>query len=361
MSILSRYIALEMMKYLVLVLIGAVGIYLVVDFFENFDDFIEAGLSAGRILYYFQLKLPLILLQVTPVGLMLAAMTTLGLMNRNNEILSLQAGGLSLRCALRPVVAVGVAAGLLLFFFAETVVPVFIADANRIWREEVKKKGGGSTASANNIWIRDQKAIYHIAYFNPHQKTIAGVSLSYFDERFRLTRRIDAERGDYRQGQWVLRQVMEHTRDPATGGYTVVLSPEQTMTLGFLPEDLKRVVKPSEEMNFIELLAHIEEVESEGYDATPFRVDLHAKFTQPVALTLLLFLAAVVAVQRRARESLVLLIAGGGGVFFCYWVLHSFCVSIGYGGILPPALAAWGANLVYAAAGLLLAARGAQG
>jgi lipopolysaccharide export system permease protein len=361
MSILARYITREMMKYLALVLLGAVGIYMVVDFFENFDDFIEAGLSAGRILYYFQLKLPLVLVQVAPVGLLLAALVTLGLMNRNNEILSLLAGGLSARCALRPVVAVGMVFGLTLFFFAETVVPAFIAGANQIWRNEVKKKGSESTTSANNIWIRDRQAIYHIAYYNPHQKTISGVSLNYFDDGFRLLRRVDAERGDFRQGQWVLQEVMEQVRNPQTHEYAVTLSSEKALSLGFQPEDLKRVVKRSEEMNFSELLDYIGEVESEGYDATPYRVDFYAKFAQPVGLVLLLLVAASVAVQRRVRDSLVLLIASGGGVFFCYWVLHSFCVSVGYGGILPPFLAAWSANLVFAAAGIFGAARVVQG
>ncbi len=360
MSILARYITREMIKYLVMVLLGAVGIYMVVDFFENFDDFIEAGLPAGRILYYFQLKLPLVLVQVTPVGLLLAALVTLGLMNRNNEILSLQAGGLSVRCALRPVVAVGMVFGVLLFFFTETVVPVFIAGANQIWQSEVKKKQGGSTTSANNIWIRERQAIYHIAYYNPHQKTISGVSLNYFDDRFRLMRRVDAERGEFRQGQWVLRDVMEQVRNPQTEEYAVTLIPELTLALDFQPEDLKRVVKRSEEMNSSELLDYIGQVESEGYDATPYRVDVYAKFAQPVALVLLLFVAASLAVQRRVRDSLVLLVAGGGGVFFCYWVLHSFCMSIGYGGILPPFLAAWGANLVFAAAGVFRAVRVVQ-
>jgi lipopolysaccharide export system permease protein len=32
---------------------------------------------------------------------------------------------------------------------------------------------------------------------------------------------------------------------------------------------------------------------------------------------------------------------------FLYWVLHSFCLSLGYGGLLPPFIAAWISNIIF--------------
>ena len=43
-------------------------------------------------------------------------------------------------------------------------------------------------------------------------------------------------------------------------------------------------------------------------------------------------------------------IAMGIGVAFLYWILNSFCLSLGYGGVLPPIVAAWVANCVFACA-----------
>jgi lipopolysaccharide export system permease protein len=352
MNTLSRYIVRETLKYLVLVLCGAVGLYLVVDFFENIDNFIEAGLPAARILLYFQFKLPLVITQVLPVGVMLASLVTLGLMNRNNEILAIQSSGANVRRVFRPVLATAAAFGLSIFFFSETLVPVFTAKANTIWRTEVKKKPSTESASAhNNIWIKERHAIYHIAFFNRKQLTIAGISLNFFDDQFRLMRRIDAERGIYRDGVWHLAEVMEQQYDLQTGEYTVNLYTEKAEALELVPEDLQQVMKRAEEMGAFELWRFILEAETEGYDASTYRVDFFVKFAQPAAIFLVLLPASVLALQRRIRDSLVFLMAGGGAVFFLYYVLHSFCISIGYGGMLPPFIAAWGANLTFAGIG----------
>jgi lipopolysaccharide export system permease protein len=100
-------------------------------------------------------------------------------------------------------------------------------------------------------------------------------------------------------------------------------------------------------MNFKELYAYVQAVESEGYDATPYRVDLHAKFALPVACIILCLIATGIAAKRRSREALSIVIAYGIGVVFLYWILHSFCLSLGYGGMLPPVIAAWISNFVF--------------
>ena len=43
MSIISRYIVREILRYFSLILLAVVGIYLAVDFFEKIDNFMESG------------------------------------------------------------------------------------------------------------------------------------------------------------------------------------------------------------------------------------------------------------------------------------------------------------------------------
>ena len=46
-------------------------------------------------------------------------------------------------------------------------------------------------------------------------------------------------------------------------------------------------------------------------------------------------------------KGLPVIIALGIGTAFLYWIFYSFCLSLGYGEMLPPAIAAWTANLVF--------------
>ena len=346
MSTIDRYLTKEILKHFVIVLMTATGIYLSVDFFENVDKFINAGLPVSRILLFFQLKLPLIAAQITPVGILLAVLITFGLMNKNNEIIALKSGGMSVYHFLRPILFIGLVITVCLFFLSEIVVPITINKANDIWRREVKKYT--ITSTRKNIWFKGHHSISHISYFNPKDRTISGITLNYFDQRFRLTRRVDAVKGRFKQGKWLFYDTMEQVLNDKTGSYDVEFQSEKFEDIDFLPEDLQRAAKKSEEMSSQELYHYVQDVEAEGYDATPYRVDFHGKFALPVACLILCIIGTGITLKNNNRQSLAVAIIYGIAVVFLYWISQSFCLSLGHGGILSPVIAAWTANFIFA-------------
>jgi lipopolysaccharide export system permease protein len=225
-------------------------------------------------------------------------------------------------------------------------VPVTISKANDIYRVEVKKYT--QTKGQKNIWFKSHRSIAFISYFNPKNKTISGITLNYFDRHFKLKRRVDAARGEFQRGQWVFRDIMEQTLNNKTGSYEIKFHEQKVEKIDFLPEDLQRVAKKSEEMSFKELLNYIREVETEGYDATPYRVDLHGKFALPVACLIVCLIGTGITVRKITRYGFSVNIALGIVVIFLYWIMHSFCMSLGYGGMLPPVIAAWTSNFIFA-------------
>ncbi len=346
MSILDRYLIKEIVKHFGIVLSSAVIIYLAIDFFENIDRFLEAGLPVSRMLEFFQLKLPLITVQITPIGLLLSVLITFGLMNKNNEIIALKSGGLSVYHFLKPILALGLLVSVLYFIFAEVVVPVTISKANEIWRVEVK--GYAITAERKNIWIKGHRSIAYISYFNPQDKSLSGITLNYFDQQFKLVRRVDAARGKFKDKHWIFYDVMEQRLDGQSGSYAVSFSDEQIEELDLTPDDLKRAAKKSEEMGFKELYYYIQDVEGEGYDATPYRVDLQGKFALPLSCIIVCIIGTSVTLRKTTREGLTMNIIFGMAIVFLYFITQSFCTSLGYGGILPPLISAWIANFIFA-------------
>jgi lipopolysaccharide export system permease protein len=348
MSTVDKYLVREVLKHFGIVLLAAIGIYVAVDFFENVDKFVNAGLPAARIIEFFQLKLPLIIAQITPVGILLAILITFGLMNKHNEIIALKSGGMSVYYFLRPVFTLGFLFSVFLFFLSEIVVPVTISKANEIWRIEVKKYA--VTSVQKNIWLKGHRSIAYISYFNPRDRTISGIALNYFDQQFRLIRRIDAAKGIFLKDRWVFYDIMEQILDKKTGAYEVKFHDQQAEELDFAPEDLQRVAKKSEEMSFRELLDYIRNVESEGYDATPYRVDFHDKFALPFACLIVSVIGVGITARKLTRKDLSVNIAYGIVIVFLFWISHGFCLSLGYGGILPPLIAAWTANFIFGCA-----------
>ncbi|MDP4979579.1 MAG: LptF/LptG family permease [Desulfobacterales bacterium] len=221
--------------------------------------------------------------------------------------------------------------------------------ANQMYTREVDKKEA-LASKEKNIWIKGNRRISHIKYYNPSTQTISGITLYYFDEKFSLIRQVDAASATFKDGKWIFQHILEQALSPETGEYNIALYDQWDGTLEILPEDFEEVAKKSEEMNVLELWEYIDSVEKESYDATRYRVDLQAKMALPFVNLILCVLALGIGVKRKYKDNLFTVIAMGIGVAFLYWALNSFCLSLGYGGVLPPIVAAWAANCVFACA-----------
>ncbi len=116
MSIIYKYLAIQIAKYFGMMLAMVVGIYVAVDFFERIDDFMEAKLPLSKALTFFFLKIPFIIAQILPVCILLAVLVVFGLMVRNNEIVALKSSGVSIFYLLKPVLVIGLIFSILLFF-----------------------------------------------------------------------------------------------------------------------------------------------------------------------------------------------------------------------------------------------------
>lgn len=356
MSLIAKYLAKEIFKYFAILLLMVVGIYLLVDFFERIDDFLEADLSFIKAIIFFHLKIPFIVSQIAPIGVFLAVIIVFGLMNKHNEIIALQSSGGSMYYLLRPTLLIGLFLSILIFLLAELVVPMTISKANNIWSVEVKKESA-VVSKGKNIWIKDNRAIYYITYYNPANQTILGVSFNFFDDEFRLTKRVDANKGVFKDRRWIFHEVMEQKLDEVTGNYQFSYFEEREVPFYFLPKDIKQVVKKSEEMNFLELLEFVNKIEAEGYDASVYKVDLYAKSAFPFVCFIMCLVGPCIASARKLKESLSVSIFYGICIAFLYWIFYSFCLSLGYGEMLPPSIAAWTANVVFFFFGVFLLMR----
>ena len=108
MTILDRYILQNFLFNFIGWNFCLVGIYVVFDLFSNFDSLMQAGKAAGNrfmviFLYYSFKSIPIILLLGSVLSL-LAAMVTVAMMMRNNELVPIQAAGISTLRIIRPLI-----------------------------------------------------------------------------------------------------------------------------------------------------------------------------------------------------------------------------------------------------------------
>jgi len=346
MTIIHRYITGLFFKFFGIVLVMVIAIYLSIDVFGKMDNLMEARLQPLEMLLYFAYKVPLIVSQITPVAVLLGVLVAFGLMARNNEVIALKSSGVSLQYLLIPVFVIGLILSAALFIFSEAFVPITISRALQL--EENKPDGQQMMASREkNIWLRHHRGITHIQHFHPAENIIYGVSAMFFDEAFHLAKRIDAQKGVYRNGEWIFFSAMVQYFEGKTDEFKTEFFDEKAVDLDLVPKDLKRVAKSAEEMSFTTLRDYIQTVERDGYDSSKYRVDLYAKTAFPLICLIMCLVGAAIALRGKTREGMAVSFAYGIVTAFIYWSLYSFCLSLGYGEILPPLLAAWMANLIF--------------
>ncbi len=344
MKIINEYLYKEIIKLFFIVLALVVVIYLAVDFFEKIDNFIENRIGLFEVLTFFILKTPFIIVNVCPIASLLSVIITFSLMNKNNEITALRAGGAGTFYLAAPILLIGIFFSIFLFLFSETVMPYSIKIANDIWYGKIKGRAIETTKD-KDIWIKGDSNLINIKYYDPDEQKAFGISVIFFDKKFNMTKRINAEQGIFINDEWLFSNIMEQHLNGLKN--KVYFFDKKNYRLSILPSDLLTVIRKPEEMSIKELLSYIKKIEKEGYDADGYKVEFWAKIAFPFTCIIMSLLGCGIPLKRKKKDTIFAYVAYGIGISFLYWIFYSFCLSLGHGEILLPFAAVWIPNFIF--------------
>jgi lipopolysaccharide export LptBFGC system permease protein LptF len=166
------------------------------------------------------------------------------------------------------------------------------------------------------------------------------------------------EAGATLQASWTAvdgwsRELSETTKDNVTRT-AVAYSPFDTLTLPLESPDYFKSDEPvAELMTYGQLKRYVAQLQLGGYDVMRYVVELQRKIAFPFVTIVMTLLAVPFAVTTGRRGAMY-----GVGVAIVlaitYWLMVSVCAAMGAGGLLPPVLAAWTPNVLFAAAAVYL-------
>jgi lipopolysaccharide export system permease protein len=353
MSILSRYIALTWLRLLALCLSSFVAVYLVLDMMDKIPRFLRAGGAAVDILRFFVCKLPEIVGQTAPFSILMATLLTLGVLSRNSEIIAMCSSGVSLLRIALPMLVLGLISSLLLLANAELVVPKSYERMEQIERIAIKKLGVNAVFKRNNIWFRSDSRILQAHLFDPQTKTLRGVIVWNLDGSMNPLSRIDAESADFHDGVWTLRTV-----ELKQFGKEQVLDlqkmPYMDMVLNLKVDDLRVLDNNADNLNYRKLKEYADNLQSGGYQAYRYQTLMHTKLSAPFAAFVMVILGIPFALRSSRSGGMALGIGASIGIGFAFFVVNAVLLSYGRSGVLPPVVAAWGANFLFVLSGIWL-------
>ncbi len=354
MTIINKYILSTFFRITSLSLTTFVGIYLLVDFFEKVDDFLEHDAAPVLYFQYFACKTPLIISQVLPLTILMGVFLTLGGFTKSNELTAMRAGGIGLFRLITPLLLAALLLTGIHFAINEYVMPASITKANHILRTEVKGKPAALTKQ-DNLWFKDRYAIYHIGLVLPDTKQMLDVSVYKTDANHQITQRIEAAQISYKDGKWLAIKATVLMFDATTSH---LISQKEVnnyqLSLHNKPSDFGSVTEKHEELNFAQLRQLSQRLKQEGLDATRYIVNMHSRLAAPFACLIMAFIAIPFALQKNRNVNLALGISISVIIGVAFFIIQSTLIAIGFAGILPPFVAAWATNIIFLLFGAFL-------
>ena len=357
--ILDEYLLREFLAIFLVVMAGFVLLILVFTFFDLVGDILRNHIPLSIVGEYLLNLTPSMLYQITPLAVLIAALVTFGLMNRNSEIIAIKATGISLYRLIVPIVCLAAVLAVSLFLFDQYYVP----QANRrqqSLRNVIKGRPPQTYLHPEQKWMMGQKPlpgepgyIYYYEFFDPDRNEFANLSVFEFDPAtFQLTRRIFARRVVWNadSGGWVFKNGW--VRDVRGANVTDYRTFLITSFPGIqaAPDYFKKEDVPSDEMSFSQLDSYIRDLRQSGFDTKRLSVALWQKLAYPLIAVVMAVLAIPFALSMGRRSSLTG-IAVAIGVAIAYRVLDSLFGAMGNVNYLPAAMAAWSADVLFALVG----------
>lgn len=354
MSILNRYIAVTWLRLFTLCLGSFVAIYLVLDMMDKIPRYLRAGGAISDIATFFLNKLPEMVGQTAAFSTLMATLLTLGLLSRSSEITAMRSCGISLLRISLPMLILGLVASILLLVNAEMIVPKSYERMDFIERVRIKKQGVNAVFKLNNIWFRNDSMILQARAFDPQKRMLKGVTVWTMDDSLTPVSRIDADRAEFKDGRWTLRQL--EVKDFSTGtGYRATAVPSMEIALSLKVDDLKVLDNNADNLSYRKLREYAENLQRGGYQAFRYMTMMHSKISSPFAAFVMVVLGIPFAMRNSRSGGVALGIGASVGIGFGYFVINAVLLSYGRSGVLPAVVAAWGANIIFCLVGVWLA------
>jgi LPS export ABC transporter permease LptF/LPS export ABC transporter permease LptG len=335
-------------------IVGAlVGLSLIFTVFELLGDILRNQISPWTVGEYLLNVTPYFLYNIAQYGVLLTILITLGLMQRYNEVTALKATGVSIYRIIVPVLVAGamVAAGL---FLADQ---FYLPHANKrqdALLNQIKGKPAQTYLNPYRRWIFGQHStIYYYQFFDSDKNQFGNLTAFQFNPaNFQLVRRIYAGQARWAQNlnRWVCEQGWERSFH---GSAIQDYDPFDVATFPAIsepPQYFKKEVRQSLEMNYEQLSRYIHELQQSGFEVVKLKVQLQKKLAFPV-ITFVMGVLAIPFALSAGKRGTMAGVATAIGIAVVYTVTSGLFEAMGNISQLPPTLAAWSPDIIFALLG----------
>ena len=349
--IIDRYLLKEHIGFIFIGLAVAATLSVMVDLLQTLDRYLRVKPPFGYILEHFVYKLPADLNQGLPIIMLVATIFLFLTLARHHELDALKAAGVSVYRVAAPILLLGVLVTVGAGLFQEMLLPVLNERGDEVDRVKIRGQLPRHLQSRQRLWLRTSDTrFYRVEVLAPGSSDLYGVTVLEVERDFRLRNRLDARRAHWSPAGWELSDGA--VRDIGNGGAVETVPFTWTaMDLSETIDDFLKVQKPVNAMSYRELSEYIARLEGAGFQVKKYVVELYSKLSYPLMNVVMVLVAIPLSLQA-PRGGRLFGIALAIGIMATYMVVHYVAIAFARADLLPPLVAAWTANVIFAGIGV---------
>ncbi len=367
MRLLDRYLLRELFIPLAYCFSGFLIFWVAFDLISELDHYRSLKLTAGDIVQYYLIRLPVLLYTVLPIALLLALLYSLTNHARHNEIVAIRAAGVSLWRLAAPFFAIGVLSSGALLLLND----VWFHDSRERAEKLLQSRQLDTTNDPAREWRlnlnfrndRDDR-IWRIGGYHPQAGVLTNVTIDW-KLPGGARKAIDAQLGFWTNANWTFQEVRHRTYlsisdTPPTYFTNELVVAELNETPGWFNNEMnirkfggnlgKVGKKPFLSLREIREYIKLHPILT-GDDRAFILTQWHGRLAQPWTCLVVVLIAIPFAIGSGKRNVFVG-VASSVFICFAFFVLSQVGMALGTSGRMSPWFAAWLPNLIFGATGL---------
>ena len=353
---LDVYVLRAWVRVFLITLVGFPVLVIVIDLTDNLDKYLSRGIAKGAVALSYVFGMPETMFQVVPAAVLFATVFTVSGMGRHSEITAAKAGGISFHRLVRPMFGAAAAAAVLGLALGELMPLAATRKAELLQEAETRS----DQFRYNFVYRGDDGWVYAIRHLQLEAAAMddvllerAGTGADY------PTVLVAARHGRWSDStrRWTLEDgAVRYLQGGGKGEEGGVIAEQAFMfdtlyarVLRERPGDLLARPKAPEEMGYVELGRYIDAMERSGTDAKKLAAERALKIAVPFFCMVIALFGAPLAMTG-PRTGMAFGLAVALGTTFVGLILFQLSRAVGASGALPPTVAAWIPNAMFAAA-----------
>jgi len=350
--ICKSYITTFLFCITLLMVLGVIG-----DILGFLDDIFKNNIPLASILLFYFYFAPFAFVNMVPFACLISAVFVFNNLSKNHEITAIITSGISIWKVIKPVFLVTCILCLATFIVNEKLVPTAMEKATRIRQEELETGDEKEKGTIKNLAVYGKgDQIIFAKEYNPGKRELGNVIIHKQNKDRVIVKKISARSVKWRDdGFWLGTDVMVFKMGP-DGEFT--WGPEvhknRKMPIREGPDDFLNTQWDPKLMSYRQLERYIKILRFSSPAAVRrFLVDLNYKLAFPF-MAMVIILVGIPFSIATGRANALIGMAKGITLPMLYLPVMAFSLALGKGGVLPPVLAAWLSNIVFAVWGIYL-------